>query len=313
MQPSAHDIPALVDRWVAAGIISAEQADRIRRDYATLVPRRPVSLVAEGLGYLGGVIVVVGLALVLSLSWDRLSGAGRVGIAGGVAAALLVAGALIPTNRLGSTGPRLRGVLWIGASLAVAVGLGLTADQLVGWHQSDQVLLLSGAGAAVVSAVLWAFNRHVLQHLSTVVFVALAAGNGTSVANGSSFLSSLAVWGVGVVWFTLSLPNVIPARGGGILGALTAVVGSLMMIASDWGPLIALATVLALVLTAVMRREVPLLAISSIGTLIVLPFVVRRYLPGGVLSTAIALVIAGMALVVTGVYTARRRHTVTPG
>ena len=56
---------ALVDRWVANGIITAEQADKIRADLAAsgagapAGPTRPVSLVAEGLGYLGGVIVVV--------------------------------------------------------------------------------------------------------------------------------------------------------------------------------------------------------------------------------------------------------------
>src|SRR5690606_1538260 len=123
----------LVQRWVTAGIISSDQAQRIRADLATVAPAatRPVSLVAEGLVYLGGVIVVVGLALVLGMSWDQLTPAGKVGVAGGIWLALTLAGALIPAQRLGATGARLRAVLWTGASIAVLAGLGLTGDELL--------------------------------------------------------------------------------------------------------------------------------------------------------------------------------------
>jgi hypothetical protein len=75
-----------------------------------------------------------------------------------------------------------------------------------------------------------------------------------------------------------------------------------------WGPLFALGTMIALIVIAVALRELAVLSVSSIGTLIALPPAVDQYLPGGVLSTALALVVAGLALVATGVYTARRRR-----
>jgi hypothetical protein len=313
-QPSHNDVPALLDRWVAAGIITPDQAERLRADHATLTPVRPVSLVAEGLGYLGGVIVLVGLGLVLRLSWESLTTTGRVLVAAGIAAAFVLAGAFIPTARLGPTGLRLRGVLWAAATVAVLPTLLLAGENwLTSTEDSDQIALVAAAGTAVVAAALWAFNRHVLQHLGTVASVTITAFFGAMVAaeswapNADSwFYSGLAAWGVGVVWSVLALLNVVPPRGGGVLGALAATIGGLLIITDGPGPLIALGTAVALVVAAVARRELALLAVSSVSTLVVLPFAVDRYLPGGTLSTALVLVLAGLALVATGVHTSRR-------
>ena len=79
-----------------------------------------------------------------------------------------------------------------------------------------------------------------------------------------------------------------------------------MMIGERWGPVLALGTVVTLVLTAVARKDLLLLGVGSIGTLIVLPITVQTYFQG-VLPAAISLVVAGLALVAVGVYTARRR------
>ncbi len=311
MQPSQNDVPALVDRWVTAGIITPEQADRIRADLATLPStNRPVSLVAEALGYLGGVIVLVGLGLVVGLTWDRLTPAWQVGIATGIAIALGVAGAFIPAHRLGAVGRRLRGVLWLAASIAVFVSLILLGDEVLDWNE-NQFLLLGGAGAAVASAVLWALNRHVLQHISVVVATAIGAASGTMLATDSSVLSSLSVWAVGVVWFSLSVPDLVPQQSGGVLGSLSAVIGSLLMFDEEWGPLMALGTVVALVVAAVIRRQLAVLGVGSVGALIALPATVDRYFDN-VLLAALSLVAGGLALVGVAIFTARRRRPASP-
>ena len=63
-------IEDLLDRWTTRGLITAEQADLIRKDAwlesnvagtaLTHVTRRR-SFIAEALGYLGGVLIVVAL------------------------------------------------------------------------------------------------------------------------------------------------------------------------------------------------------------------------------------------------------------
>ena len=85
MQPSPA-LPELVGRWVAAGIITEEQAQRIRADLATMPPQqsRGSSLVAEALGYLGGVVVLVGLSFVVGWFWEDLTSQARVGVAGAI-------------------------------------------------------------------------------------------------------------------------------------------------------------------------------------------------------------------------------------
>jgi LPXTG-motif cell wall-anchored protein len=45
-----------------------------------------------------------------------------------------------------------------------------------------------------------------------------------------------------------------------------------------------------------------------VGTLIALPFAIGEYLPGGTVTTALALVVGGLVLVAAGIYTARRRR-----
>jgi len=314
MQPTGPDVSALVDRWVANGIITAEQAERIRADLAAsgagaaAGPARPVSLVAEGLGYLGGVIVVVGLLLVLGMSWDTLSAGGRVAVAAAVMAALAAAGFLVPAARLGSTGARLRGVLWLSAAIALAATLGLTADELLGWESDDAIVAVASSGAAVASAAAWWVSRHVLQHLGTVAALLFVVNSCTRLATDSAIWSSLAVWGLGVVWFVLALPGILPRRSGAVLGALTATIGGWFLVDErGWGTLFSLGTAVALVAVAVLRRELAVLGIGSVGTLIALPFAVEKYFPG-VLPAALSLVVGGLALVVIAILTARRRR-----
>jgi hypothetical protein len=313
MQPTGPDLSALVDRWVANGIITAEQAERIRADLAAsgagapAGPARPVSLVAEGLGYLGGVIVIVGLLLVLSLSWETLPAEGKVGVAGAVLVAFAVAGALVPAARLGSTGARLRGVLWVGAAVALAATLGLVADELLHWESGRATVALASGGTAVASAAAWLVSRHVLQHLVTVTALLFLAWNGTSLATDSDIWSGLAVWGVGVVWFVLALPGILPRRSGSVLGALSATIGGWLLFDEDWGLLLALGTAVALVAIAVLRRDLAVLGVGSVATLIALPLAVEEYFPG-VLPAALSLVVGGLALVMIAILTARRRR-----
>jgi hypothetical protein len=312
----------LLDHWVEADIISGAQADRIRADTAELAdpaptPRgRPVgapterrvsagSLVAEAMGYLGGVIVAVGLGLVIGRYWPDLATAARVGLAAGVASLLLVAGTAA-TDRLGAAGGRLRSVLWVGASFGYFASLALLASERFGWTD-ERVLVFAAGGAAVVSVGLWAVHRRVLQQASALGFLLMAVAAATSMVTNSSTMAGVAVWAVGVASVVAGAVDVVrPARGALVLGAIATIVGSVWIEDEPWGTWIALATVAGLVGYAVLVRNLVLLAVASLGTLVVLPALVMRYFPG-MLSAALTLMVVGLLLVVTAVLTARRR------
>jgi hypothetical protein len=317
--PPGGELPALLERWVASGIITSEQAERIRADAAARPapaghpapagqPERPAprgaSLVTEAIGYLGGVIVLVGLGLVLGQLWDDLSIGTRLGVAGGATAILLAAGAAVRRG-LGAAGHRLRAVLWLAGVAALAGFLGLAGAEAFEWD-GELVSLFVGGGCAAVGAALWWWHRHVLQHLATMVSTAAAAASAAALLPDSGNLPGLAIWGVGSCWVGLALGGWLPWRAGTVLGAIASIVGAVTVAGQDWGALLALGTVAGLVVAAVRMRELVLLGVAAVGTLVVLPVVIDRLFPG-VLAAAIVLVVVGLLLVLVAVATARRR------
>jgi hypothetical protein len=227
-----------------------------------------------------------------------------VGLAGAVAVAFGIAGAWIPVQRLAATGTRLRAVLWLLGSAAAFACLSLVGNELLHWN-ANHVLLLAGGGASAASGVLWWRHRHVLQHLAVVASLFVTVAAAAAIVINDPIGPRCAMWGFGVVWFLLSLGGIVPARGGAVLGGVAATIGAISLISETWGPVLALATVVALVIAAVLRRELGVLGVASVGTLIVLPISVNRYFPGA-LSAALALVLGGLALVIVAVYAARR-------
>ena len=75
-------------RWVAADVLSVEQADAILAYERSVAPapvpaeagRRRVPPVAEALGYLGGILAVVGIVLLVARYWPDMADALRLGV-----------------------------------------------------------------------------------------------------------------------------------------------------------------------------------------------------------------------------------------
>ena len=220
------DVSAAIEHWVADGIITAEQATRMRADLAgsltappaasvagqppTVLHTSRAALVTEALGYLGGVIILVALGLVVGSLWDELSVGVRLALVGVVTVLLLVAGALIP-SRMGATGGRLRSVLWVASSAAMAAFLGLGASEWTEWAD-EKVTMLAALGTALYSAVLWWAHRHLLQHVAVFVALLVGVATGVSLLPDADMLLWLAVWGVGGAWLARWLPEYDPRR-----------------------------------------------------------------------------------------------------
>jgi hypothetical protein len=302
-----ENLDRLLDHWIAGGIITPAQADRMRADPgpAGVAGRNGPPVVVETLGYLGGVIVLVGLGLVTARFWDSFTVPARIGLAGAVAAVLAIAGVVIPDEN--PSGVRLRSVVWVASDIALFACLGLLASDRLG-YQGDTVLLTAAGGAALAGAAMWSVHRYLPQQATFFVSLVLATGAATGLATDAWLAPSTAVWVVGAGWCGAGLMGVVrPRRGTMVLGAAAGIVGSLAVAGEPWGTVLALGGTAALVAAAVVLRDLVVLAAASIGTLLVLPTVVLHYFPG-VLAAALTLVITGLLLVAVAIYTSRRRR-----
>jgi hypothetical protein len=305
-------LPALLDDWVAAGIITADQAARIREREQVLAPsghdHRPAPAApraAEALGYLGGVVVVVGALFIGDRYWADWSLVTRLAVLGGVAVALLGAGIALP-GRLGAPGHRLRSVLWLAALAAFTGFLVVLGDQALDLTTARTAVLAS-AGSAVAAACLWWAHRGFVQQAATMVALMATAGALLAdLADSPDHLPGVGVWLVAGVWLALGLTRRLgPDRP--VLAASSAamIVGSLMTLPTDAGFVLAIATVASVVVLAVGTGDLVLLGIGALGTLVVLPAAIAEWFPD---SDAVPFVVLGTGLLLVGVavWTARR-------
>jgi len=187
LAPRPADLPTLLEHWVAAGVITPEQAARMRADVGPAGPSAPTmpaaspetdhrqaSLAIEALGYLGSVLIVVASLLLASEYWADLSTVGQLIVVGGAAVALLLAGFAVP-ERLGPAGTRMHAVLWLGATVATAGFLGLFGHEVLGWYGEDLALLVF-VGATALAAALWWRLPTGLQQAAVVAGLTGAAG-----------------------------------------------------------------------------------------------------------------------------------------
>jgi hypothetical protein len=295
------------------GVITQEQADRITAHELSQAARQTTpaantSLLVEALGYVGGVIILVGAVLLATEFWDELGVPGRLAVVGGAAAVMVVAGLAVP-QRAGEQGRRLRAVLWAAATGAFAGFMGLLSSDVLDLFGDDSALLTSAATAAV-AVLLWWLRPTNLQHL--VAAVALAATVATALAkiSDAEYLPGTGIWAVGLVWFLLALGGVLrPRRFALTLGSAVAIVGALllMVMSDDAGIALTLASAAAVVAMAVVMTDLTLLAVGAVGLLFALPTAVSTWF-GGTFAAPIALLGAGVLLVAAALWIARRRH-----
>ena len=125
----------------------------------------------------------------------------------------------------------------------------------------------------------------------------------------SDALPGFAVWGVALIWLLLGWGGLLePRRFVMVFGAAGMFVGALTTIPTYAGIVLALVTAVAVVATAVLFRDLLLLAVGAFGTLLVLPSSVIELFPGD-LAAPIAMLVVGALLVGAGLFIARRRHT----
>ena len=307
------DLRRSVEKWVAGGVISADQGEQIlAAESVPAVPVPPVearpavatSLVTEALAYVGGVIILAAVSWLTSQYWSSMSTTARLALFGAIAVLLLVGGWSVPL-RLGDVAVRLRSVLWVLSVGAFAAFAGLLAGDQLDWSE-EHVALFVSATTLVYSALLWWRHDQPLQHVAAFIgVVATAATLTTLLPGGPDALPGAAICGVGLAWLSLSWGEVItyPALGM-LLGPVAAVFGTLTTIGYDWGTVLTIAVLVLLVVAAVLVRSLPMLAVSALGALLTLPGMMSRYFEDSI-AAPLVLVAVGVAMVGGAIWMAR--------
>ena len=311
--------PSLLDGledWVDAGLITNEQARAIRQHDVDPRERRVVPvvvpspetgppLVIEALGYLGGLVMLTGAGTLAAIYWADLSTGLRLAVIGATAFALVVAGFAVP-HGLGDAAGRLRSVLWAAGVAATAGFFGVFSTELLGRHD-EHALVVIGAGTAVVAGILWRLRATWLQQLSLFVPLMVAAvGTGMELTSTSSSWAGAATWAVAIVWVVCSWAGQLEPRVTGVsLGVLGAVLGTMLM-HTDAGIALGLATSVAAAVVALWERNLPWLGLAAIALLWTMPRAADAWFPGR-LSAALTLIATGGVLVVAAVWAEQRQ------
>lgn len=303
-------LTSLVEGWVADGIITDAQAARIVAHEAIKgAGARPSAgrspLAIEALGYLGGVIIVASTMLVGARFWNDIGTATRLAVLGAVAVALVGLGVAVP-NRLGDLGSRLRSVLWLGSTLALAAFLVVLAVDALGLHETDIGVLVT-AGTAIFAGALWSRHRVILQQVTMMIALMAAAAAAIADLVALDSLPGLGIWAVGGVWMILGWGGLlVPPRPALAFGSASMMFGAMATMSYDAGIVLAITTSSVIVMIAVAFRDIVLLGIGAVATLGTLPVAVNEWFPNA-LAAPLALLVMGLALVGTAVWTARRR------
>jgi len=306
-----------LDDWVGAGLIAPDQAARIRAyevarhkgpPRLTTVAAPPgstgTSLVVEALGYVGGVIMLVGAGILVGLVWEDIPVALRLVLGAATALALVAAGLAVP-DRLGEAAGRLRSVLWVFAVAATAAFFTVLSTDVLDRYDEDALLVIFPA-TALVAAALWWRRRNWLQQLALLVPLVLSASAlGVQVADSDS-APGIAMWVLAVAWTAVAWTGRLQPRVPGLaFGGVAAVFGA-MTIASDLGIFLGLATAVAMLALALYERSLPLLAVAALGLLQAAPRAAFEWFPGR-LSASLTLIAVGSLLVGAAVWVARNR------
>jgi len=218
-----------MDKWVSEGIISQDQAESIREYERKATPSRGTAV--EVLGYFGASTAVGAAVIMVADIWGELAWGSRVTILTVTAIALLIIGVI----SAGENEPWVRRfgqVLMMLAIPLTAFAAGAAASR---WTTTDASVLIGYGVAWIVSIPLYLRWHSTAQQ--TALFFA-TAGLAMSLflnlfGQGPDALPGVVTLIIGIVWISLSsMGRVTPLLTGEVLGAGTALFGSVMVAAA---------------------------------------------------------------------------------
>ena len=320
--PSADaELRKHLDRWVAEGLIDAAQATRIEAAEAPATgataavstttgataagSRAP--LVAEALGYAGGVLAIAAGLFTVRDFWPNLSTGAELAFAAAACAALGAGGAAVRTTSDPAL-RRLRSVVWLLSTVSLAAFAGTLADQV--WRFGPaSTALVTAAVTAGYGAALWWRTRAALQHLA--VFASLVVLVGAAVYRFGPGIEEwgpgLGIWALSVLWGVAVLRGYLPPGATGYVAAgIGLLAGAQLTMQVAAGHALAVATVAGLLAAGVLLRQAWLVALGAVGVLLMIPQTATRYLPTSA-AAPLAIFVVGVVLLGSAVWLARHR------
>ncbi|MER5202160.1 DUF2157 domain-containing protein [Streptomyces sp. NPDC002825] len=320
------ELRAQLERWVAAGLIGPEQAQRIehaeqtrrnaRRDragagVAWVVGRGRAALIAEALGYLGSLLTIVAVLTAVDQLWPDAP-PGMRAAAAGLASVLLGLSAGLLRPRGDAALGRLRSVLWF---LSVAALAACGGELGAVWHLSDSGTVMLASGPATAYAiVLWLRTKAPLQHIAMFGGLATALGAGVVRIDPDTplWVSGLSVWLLSVVWAVAVYRGHVPPAAVGLpVAAVGSLIGAQLMMETAAGHVVALATVAGVLAAGVVLRRMWVLAAGALGVLLTVPRTADRYFPDSV-AAPLTVLLVGAVLLGVSVFLLRRAVTGRP-
>ncbi len=298
-------------RWTAEGLIDAAQAGRIEAAETArmaMAPARRLPLIAEILGYVGAVVAVSAAIITAHQLFRHMPPAAELAIAAVAGAGLLAAGAAVPAAREPALA-RLRSVLWLLATVAVAAFAGVLTRDFMQLADKNAILVAEAAWVAC-ACPLWWRTRSAAQHLVAFAGVVALAETGVDRIDPhiGSFGYGLTLWLVAAAWSAATWRGyLLPELAGLLLAGAGLLTGAAIAMDAAAGQALAGATVAALFVTGVLTRRVLPIVFGAIGTLWIVPEVAHRYLPGSVWAP-LSVAVTGFVLCAVAIWLARSRH-----
>lgn len=300
VDPTLHD---KLHRWVAASLITPEEADAIETfegSVARAAPAEPrrVPLLTEALIYVGAALTAAAAVMLLGDRWEDVTPAIRCAAVGTACLAALAAGALLRRSPDPAMG-RVTSLAWL-----VATGLFGWLAWLVAYDVLDLrgrvPALAAGMAMTVLGAGLYVLLRRALQQMAMVGGLLTVVG--VSVGEGSGAM--VAVWAVAVVWIIVGNLGLLPPDRAALVG------GSVVAI---WAPIgfapvgiwLGLATGIGLVVAGVARHASILVGFGAFGIFVYLLRVLAYHF-GDTAAMPVALLVSGAALLTLAIAYARR-------
>jgi hypothetical protein len=304
----------MLERWTAAGLITADQARAIRatekREGRT---SRAVPSIAEVIAYVGGIFALSSVGFIASEVWEDLAVGAQVGLIALVTDLFWIGGWWIQ----GGVSPvreRLATVLWF----ISAGGFGWLADVVATdvLDVDNGYALMVGLALSLYSGLLYFYRRTPLQQIALAGGVGFVCAGLSDVAGGDDWFGLL-LWLAGASWIALTGAGVLtPRRTGFASGAVGVLVGAEAVALNffespdAFGLILGLASAAALLYLSVSLSEMVLLGFGTVGLFVFMLHIIWQYLDG--LGGPVALLIAGIALLLVALIAVRLKDRAKP-